>query len=38
MCMGMLGILEEFHCDRGVCLRAGGAHNGILVSFLQDFH
>lgn len=37
MCMGMPGILGWFQCDRGVCLRAGGAHNGLLVGFLQDF-
>lgn len=37
MCMGMPGVLGWFWCDRGVCLRAGGAHNRLLVSFLQDF-
>lgn len=33
----MPGILGWFHCDRDVCLRAGGAHDRMLVSFLQDF-
>lgn len=37
MCMGLPGILRWFQCDRGVCLRAGGAHNRLLVGFLQDF-
>lgn len=36
-CMGMSGILEWFQCDRGVCSRAGGAQNRLLVGFLQDF-
>lgn len=35
--VGMPGILGWFQCDRGVCLRAGGAHNGLLVGSLQDF-
>lgn len=35
MCMGLPGILRW--CDRGVCLGAGGAHNRLLVGFLQDF-